>query len=208
MIDVATMEVREELNSLDETIIMESVYSRIDGGYIGTVEWAETLSERGIAPQRRDPSHRVCSIGFCEKEQKWYGWSHRAMFGFGVGSSVKKGDCAYIADTPEGLIDDRAEFFSDISEESAHRHRAECQILLDRSGIRILHAPMMIPVASNLAEALDYIDGEDPSDAGSMGVEDLYADAVSIIKCGRGEWTAKTLDDAKQMAMDFAESVS
>jgi hypothetical protein len=24
---------------------------------------------------------------------------------------------------------------------------------------------------------------------------------------GRGEWTAKTLEDAKQMAIDFAESV-
>lgn len=26
---------------------------------------------------------------------KWYGWSHRAMYGFGIGDKVKKGDCAY-----------------------------------------------------------------------------------------------------------------
>ena len=35
------------------------------------------------------------SIGFSEKEQKWYGWSHRAIYGFGIGSKIKKGDCGY-----------------------------------------------------------------------------------------------------------------
>jgi hypothetical protein len=34
------------------------------------------------------------SIGFSASEQKWYGWSHRAIFGFGVGHILKKGDCA------------------------------------------------------------------------------------------------------------------
>lgn len=34
------------------------------------------------------------SIGFSEKEQKWYGWSHRAIYGFGVGHVVEDGDCA------------------------------------------------------------------------------------------------------------------
>ncbi len=32
------------------------------------------------------------SIGFSEKEQKWYGWSHRAIHGFGIGDEVEKGD--------------------------------------------------------------------------------------------------------------------
>lgn len=27
---------------------------------------------------------------------KWYGWSHRAVYGFGIGDKVKKGDCAYV----------------------------------------------------------------------------------------------------------------
>ena len=35
------------------------------------------------------------NIGFSEKEQKWYGWSHRAIYGFGVGSKCKKGDTHY-----------------------------------------------------------------------------------------------------------------
>lgn len=28
------------------------------------------------------------SIGFSEKEKKWYGWSHRAIFGFGIGDMI------------------------------------------------------------------------------------------------------------------------
>jgi hypothetical protein len=32
------------------------------------------------------------SIGYSPRNAKWYGWSHRAVAGFGVGSKVKKGD--------------------------------------------------------------------------------------------------------------------
>lgn len=31
-------------------------------------------------------------IGFSEKEQKWYGWSHRAIYGFKIGDKCKDGD--------------------------------------------------------------------------------------------------------------------
>ncbi|MFA5396572.1 MAG: 2'-5' RNA ligase family protein [Methanogenium sp.] len=31
-------------------------------------------------------------LGFSEKEQKWYGWSHRATHGFGIGDKVEEGD--------------------------------------------------------------------------------------------------------------------
>ena len=30
-------------------------------------------------------------IGFSEKEQKWYGWSHRAIYGFKIGDKCKEG---------------------------------------------------------------------------------------------------------------------
>lgn len=64
------------------------------GDYIGNSKDAYHLcKKRGIAPQKRKPSSSVCSIGFCKAEQKWYGWSHRALFGFGIGSTISKGDC-------------------------------------------------------------------------------------------------------------------
>ena len=41
-----------------------------------------------------DKDHGVCSVGFCKEDGKWYGWSHRAIYGFKIGDKVKKGDCA------------------------------------------------------------------------------------------------------------------
>jgi hypothetical protein len=35
--------------------------------------------------EKADPSHSVCSIGWSPSRKKWYGWSHRAVYGFGVG---------------------------------------------------------------------------------------------------------------------------
>lgn len=39
----------------------------------------------------RTAGSSVCSMGFSESQQKWYGWSHRAVAGFGVGDKVKSG---------------------------------------------------------------------------------------------------------------------
>ena len=50
------------------------------------------IVKRGIRPQLRQATHGCCSIGYQAEERKWYGWSHRAIYGFGVGHRVKKGD--------------------------------------------------------------------------------------------------------------------
>lgn len=157
--------------------------------------------DHGINEVRTDGGKVAC-IGFSSREGKWYGWSHRAIYGFEVGSSVKKGDCAYVADTPEGLIDDHSNFFADISQESADAHRKECQILDDRSGIRVLHSPVMLPVVSTLDEAIEVINGDE-----SPELVDVAGD-YTIVKCGKGAWTARSIEDAKVMACAFAESVS
>jgi hypothetical protein len=60
---------------------------------IGTVEMALALIKDGIVPEPMTPDDDICSIGWCQREQKWYGWSHRARFGFGIGDRVKEGDC-------------------------------------------------------------------------------------------------------------------
>ena len=76
-----------------EHVIVKLAYTP-EGLYIGDSKTAHYLIvERGIKPELSDPTNKVCSIGFCEKEQKWYGWSHRAIYGFGVGDVVAKGDC-------------------------------------------------------------------------------------------------------------------
>jgi hypothetical protein len=56
------------------------------GDWIGDERTAKMLCEKmGIAPELSEPVHVVCSIGFCARENKWFGWSHRALFGFGIG---------------------------------------------------------------------------------------------------------------------------
>lgn len=97
---MAGYEIRTERVEMDEcpTITHKIAYTPA-GDYIGSSRFAHRLcSVRGIAPEVSPATHsegegRVCSIGFSDKEQKWYGWSHRAIFGFAVGDQVKEGDC-------------------------------------------------------------------------------------------------------------------
>ena len=44
------------------------------------------FDKHGIIPEKISPDSKVNQIGWSEKEQKWYGWSHRAIFGFGIGA--------------------------------------------------------------------------------------------------------------------------
>lgn len=177
--------------------------SKYDGSYVtcvGQENNIKFLADREITEQL---TH---GVGFSPKDGKWYGWSHRAICGFGIGSTCKKGHSHYRASTPEELIDDHADFFLDISQECADRHRAECQILPGRSGIRILPTPLNLPVVKDTKSLFDVL--EDPKEIGSLPVVDIHEDAYYTVSCGKGEWTAKTLEDAKQMAADFSEGVS
>ena len=61
------------------------------GDYAGEASVRRVLDKYGIAPEMRDDEACVCTIGWSEKEQKWYGWSHRAMFGYGIGDDGFEG---------------------------------------------------------------------------------------------------------------------
>jgi hypothetical protein len=59
--------------------------STLDGsmGYVGTLREAYYFYiERGIKPELSTPKNKVCSVGYCKRDGKWYGWSHRAIHGF------------------------------------------------------------------------------------------------------------------------------
>lgn len=74
-------------------VVMKSAYN-LNGDYIGDSKTAYRFCKlRGIKPELRTKDSNVCSIGFCKKENKWYGWSHRAVYGFKIGDIVKEGDC-------------------------------------------------------------------------------------------------------------------
>lgn len=53
---------------------------------------AELAKKYGITQfEFPHPESSIKHIGFAPKDQKWYGWSHRAIYGFKVGDTVKKG---------------------------------------------------------------------------------------------------------------------
>lgn len=117
----AGYEVRTESCTFEEDdseTIMKSAYTIPEGHYVGSSRWAYRLIvKRGIKPEPREPAclesnaerGRTCSIGFCEREQKWYGWSHRAIYGFGIGDTVKEGDCCASSGWIEGYLAEHPE---------------------------------------------------------------------------------------------------
>ena len=75
----------------DGALEIKSAYTP-NGDYIGNLEMAKTLSKKGIAPQKKRPDCNICTIGFSMKDNKWYGWSHRAIYGFKPGDVITKDD--------------------------------------------------------------------------------------------------------------------
>ena len=106
----------------------DTYHSKIDGAYfthVGLDKDFKLFLKKGIVEELQNMNNNpngIVNIGYNPEEKKWYGWSHRAIYGFGIGSKCEKGHAHY---NPK-----------------------------------------------------------------------------------KGEWTAKTMEDAKQMAMDFAEGVS
>lgn len=42
-----------------------------------------------IKPEKISPDHSVASFGKSDADSKFYGWSHRAVYGFGIGDNMK-----------------------------------------------------------------------------------------------------------------------
>ncbi len=128
------------------------------------------------------------NLGWSEDEQQWYGWSHRAISGFGVGSKVVKGDIGYVAMSTAELINDYAEFFADVGK--ADHYRSLCVDKGDH--IRIyttkpdLRWHTLLFAWLGLTESQNY----------------------HVRHVGKGEWEAKCLTDAHLMAVNFAEAIS
>jgi len=151
------------------------------GHYIGDPKTAHRLCvDRGIRPEVIGDEHHVCSIGFSPEKWRWYGWSHRAIYGFGVGSKVKMGDCAFVPSNKEEFLESLRRWHDDAC-------GREAKLVRKKGGV-------LVKVTSR------------PKDGGTgLSYENFerYPD-----EWGRGEWTAETLEDARQMAIDFARSVS
>ena len=172
----------------DGEMYLVSAYSPIDGGFVGDPEIALRHHNQGIIPEKAETDSQWCQIGFCEREQRWYGWA-RAIYGFGIGSSIKKGSIAYIPNNPKEIIDDMLPFFQD-------RGHSDIDVVIHENRVEF----------SYIANEAIY---GDPLKSGELPF--IRHDKVNRSECvdlGKGEWTAETLEDARQMACDFAKGCS
>ena len=160
-------------------------YSKKDGSYF-TREGMEKkefkyLLKRGITEELQGASGpSTVSLGFNPKENKWYGWSHRAIYGFGIGSTCKPGNCHYRPSNKKDFLEDCIRFWSD------ENH-------LDMKGKECMNENGELGIEVSWTQS-----NKTPNSA-----HELYPDEF-----GKGEWTAETMEDAKEMAIDFANGVS
>lgn len=169
------------------TVLSEIAYN-LNDEYIGDPKTAKYICvDKKIVPELATPTNSVCSIGFNEKDQKWYGWSHRAIWGFTIGSKVTKGASGY-------RTSDKQELLKELKDDYRFNSSDGSQIKETSKGW-IITVPAEVPTDS------DCLEDDDKAERTTKPYVYEYI-------LGRGEWAAKTLEDAKQMAVDFAESVS
>lgn len=160
------------LEGSDDDTPINAAYTP-SGDYLGDPKFAKVLAKKGITQfEKTEQDHCICSIGFNPEEEKWYGWSHRAMYGFGIGSEVKIGDCGYTPKDPEDLINQLKKTYKTSTFEK------------------------------------DIPDPDGKQGVGIMITNKRTSHFEPYPEWGKGEWRAETLADAKQMAIDFAKSVS
>lgn len=89
---VLRKEIVESIAPEEEPIEWTMAYTH-DGHYIGDPEMATFLFEKtGLSSAMPSGGGNVCNIGFNEDNKKWYGWSHRAIIGFGIGDRIFEKD--------------------------------------------------------------------------------------------------------------------
>ena len=176
-------------------------YSKIDGSYLARVGLENELSyllKAGVTEQIQESgvddglSCSAC-IGFNPKEQKWFGWSHRAIFGFGIGSECKKGMCQYEPDTKESFTEGCLRFWGDTDMEGDTHKVNPTAEETTRNG--------------KLGVYVSYTyDDKTPNKSMRGQIDGVFSEYPD--RWGKGEWKAKTLEEAKIMALDFAKGVS
>lgn len=179
----------EEIGDGSEKYPVVSVLSAYNHNdeFIGAPAWAEHLAILGIAPEIRqevndrvqnDGRGYVCSIGFNEKEQTWYGFVPGKILGFKVRHKTKLGDVAFI---PSNFEEYKKHLLS-----LYDMHPVVSAVMEEKDDALVIHYEV---------------------DLGEEGKERREKQYPKEMAYGRGEWTAETLEDAREMAADFARGL-
>ncbi|MFT6125896.1 MAG: hypothetical protein ACJAVA_000338 [Flavobacteriaceae bacterium] len=211
----------------------QSYVSKIDGSYltfVGLENNLKFLLKNGIT------ENVTSNLGFNPIEQKWYGWSHRAIFGFGIRSQCKKGDCGYrvgsegefIKSEKDNILNKNTHnvevsrkgdiltvvsifkgYKEDLSQDKFIGEKSIQSYRIEKGGYSVIVETVKCgpePCPDLAYEKANPISHEYTSDHSCTYIE---AEPMYYFHpYGKGEWTARTLDEAKEMALDFAKGVS
>lgn len=175
--------------------VMPAWLSKIDNSFICFVDneiesTAMFLYKNNICQhvQGTPRQSRTAQIGFNPEKHVWWGWSHRAGYGFGVGSKCTIGNVHFNPSNPVELrkkIEGRMKSEEYLESFEIHRIKEFGQwgYLLTRKFTDQVPNPGM--KNSIQREFIPYPES-----------------------WGRGEWEATNLEDARQMAIDFANNIA
>lgn len=172
-------------------------YSKVDGSYLTRVGMENDLNyllKLGVSEQIQsgygEPS--TACIGFNPTEQKWYGWSHRAIYGFGVGSECKKGSCGYSASNKKDFAEENLRWYCDTDMDETYKVdiSAKEAIQEGKLGVKVEYTYNNKVPNESMRSTTHFVFEPYPK------------------KWGKGEWTANSLNEAREMAVDFAKGVS
>ena len=168
----------------DPAFISDCYLSKFDGSYITHVGMEDNIKYIADHDITEQLTH---GVGFSPTENKWYGWSHRAIFGFEIGSTCKKGDCHYIGSTLKEQEDAAVSFW-----EESYRDNVRITGVIEEDGNKFFDIEWINNDTIPNKKLKDQIGGV----------------THFITPLGKGEWVAETMEDAKQMAQDFNRGVS
>lgn len=171
-------------------------YSRVDGSYLTRVGMENDLNfllKLGVTDQIQSINGGNSSrIGFNPIEQKWYGWSHRAIYGFGIGSECKKGDSGYSAWDELDFAEENLNWYGDKDMADTYKINATVKQHTEDGILGVL---------------VEYDYNDTVPNTEMRGKHNKVFEPYPKT-FGKGEWVAGTLEDAKQMAIDFSDGVS
>lgn len=146
----------------------------LDNGYV------KYLVRYGINDLHAVDGVEWACVGLSEDDGKWYGWSRSHIYGFEVGSSCEKTHIHYKPADKEGFMELQKALWVDPK-----------------------HLNLVVDDITEKGFAIKWDYSDDFPEEKLRGTKG-YVPCNFPEEYGKGEWVAETMDDAHQMAIDFA----
>jgi hypothetical protein len=181
---------------------MDIAYNN-EGVFIGAPFLAKFICEdHGVKPEPIDGLN-VCCIGFSGTEHIWYGWNDEECCGFGIGSRIEIGHIAYRPKCRTDFIEMLWKKYEGNPDNTNIKIRPEVD------GITVTYDTVKpeeddAELREQLIAFQEQYNIDKPIDINPVHQEWFMPYPETW---GKGEWEALTLEDAKQMAIDYVNSL-